>query len=110
MLSGVVSPLQSSLSNNRVAATFTGSDPFTATQSGINSVVLNFGGLDGTTLVRGVYIDNNIYAATESGQTQSSINGNLLSLPQNSTATSPSPSLAMVTSGTVPNTAGCRPG
>ena len=104
VLSGVVSPLQSSVSLNRLGATFTGSDPFTATQSGVGTVVLNFGGISGSFPVHGVYIDDNIYAAAESTQTQSSINGNLLSLPQNSTATSPSPSLAMVTSGTVPNT------
>jgi len=104
VLSGVVSPLQSALSNNRIAATFTGTDPFTAKQSGIFSVVLNFGGLDITTPVRAVYIDNNIFAAADSALTQSSINGNLLPLPQNNTSTAPSPSLAMVTSGTVPNT------
>jgi len=104
VLAGVVSPLQSSpLSNNRLAATFTGSDPFTASQSGISSMVLNFGSLLGGTPTRGVYIDNNIYAATDSGETQSSINGNLLPLPQNSTTAAPSPSIALVSSGTVPS-------
>jgi hypothetical protein len=105
VLAGAVSPLQSTTTNNRLTATFTGSDPFTSAQSGINSMVLNFGGLatGAGTFIRGVYIDNNIYAAVDSTQTQSSINGNLLPLPQNSTSTTPSPSIAMVSSGTVPN-------
>ena len=104
VLTGAVAPLQSTLNNDRVAATFTGGDPFTSAQSGINSVVLNFGDVTaGTNSSRGTYINNQIYAATDSPTTASSINGNPLALPPNSTTAAPSPSIAMVTSGTVPN-------
>ena len=52
------------LTNDRVAATFTGGDPFTSAQSGINSVVLSFGNnTAGTNSSRGTFINNKIYAA-----------------------------------------------
>jgi hypothetical protein len=111
VLTGTVSPLQSTLANSRVAATFTGADPFTPGQSGINSMVLSFGDVTGgTNSSRGTYINNNIFAATDSPITASSINGNPLPLPPNSTTTAPSPSIAMVTSGTVPNNSWMPPG
>ena len=111
VLTGTVSPLQSTLATNRVAATFTGADPFTAGQSGINSLVLSFGDVTGgTNASRGTYINNDIYAATDSPITASSINGNSLPLPPNSTTAAPSPSIAMVTSGTVPNNSWMPPG
>ena len=99
--------MQSTASNYRVAATFIGSDPFSAAQSGISALSLAFGALNqnipaGTNTSRGTYINNNIYAATDSPITASSINGNALPLPPNSTSAAPSPSIAMVTSGTVP--------
>jgi hypothetical protein len=94
--------VQSTVSNNRIAATFAGSDPFTSAQSGITSMVLIFGdNTSGTNASRGTYIDNNIYAATDSPVTASTINGNPLPLPPNNTTTAPSPSIAMVTSGTL---------
>jgi hypothetical protein len=93
--------------NFRSQATFVGTDPFTSSQSSINTLVLNFGaapqnaaGIDAS---RGTYINNNIYAATDSPINQSQINGNNVALPQNNSTSTPSPSIAMVTSGTVPN-------
>jgi hypothetical protein len=107
---------------NRVAATFAGADPFTAAQSGISSMVLNFGSLSSQITAnynRSAFIDNNNYVALESPVTPSQINGNNLptlttaanptvnapgSAPVNSGLTNLTPSLAMVTSATVPNT------
>ena len=98
--------VSSTMNNNRVAATFTGSDPFTAVQSQVASMVLQFGDIvSNTNSSRGTYVDNNIYAATDSPITASNINGNPLALPPNSTSTTPSPSLGMVTSATVPGAA-----
>src|SRR5205823_4828564 len=51
---------------NRVQATFAGFDPFTQTQSGINSMNIQFGGLAGPNRGRDACIDDNIFAATES--------------------------------------------
>jgi trimeric autotransporter adhesin len=107
--------------SNRVAATFTGADPFTAAQSGIHSMVLQFGSLPSASISaygRSVFIDNNNYSAMESPVTPSQINGN--NLPTYTTAANPTmyapgeqppgsglpnltPSLEMVTSATVPN-------
>jgi len=92
----------SNVNNNRVAAMFTGFDPFTPAQSNISSMVLQFGNVTpNSNSSRGTFVDNNIYAATDSAENASSINGNQLTLPPNSTSTTPSPSIAMATSGTV---------
>jgi hypothetical protein len=102
VLSGTTA-VQSTLNNNRVASTFTGSDPFTATQSGVHSMVLAFGSTNGADSAGfGTYVNNTVYAALDSPDTQSSINGNKLPLLANSTNSNPSPRIAMVTSGTVP--------
>lgn len=112
--------VQTDPASNRVAATFAGGDPFTANQSGANSAVLQFGSLpaSGRNYSRSVYVDNNNYAALESPVTPSQINGQ--NLPTLTTAANPNtnapgsaapgsgqpnltPSLAMVTSATVPN-------
>jgi hypothetical protein len=112
--------VQTDPASNRVAATFAGGDPFTSRQSGVNSMVLQFGSLpsSGRNYSRSTYIDNNNYAALESPLTPSQINGN--NLPTLTTAANPNtnapgsappgsgqanltPSLAMVTSATVPN-------
>ncbi len=105
--------------SNRVQATFAGTDPFTSAQSGINSMVLQFGSLPSTSTSaygRSVFIDNSIYAAAESPVTPSSINGQ--NLPTYTTVANPTtnapgaqppgsslpnltPSLAMVTVGTL---------
>lgn len=102
VLTGVTA-VSATTNNNRVAATFVGTDPFTPNQSGINTAVLNFGDVTGgTNSSRGTYVNSNVYGATDSPITASTINGNALALPPNSTTATPSPSLAMVTSGTVP--------
>jgi hypothetical protein len=105
---------------SRVAATFTGTDPFTSGQSGISSAVLQFGSLPtsgGRNYSRSTFVDNNTYAALESPLTPSQINGR--NLPTLTTVANPNvnapgsapvgsglpnltPSLAMVTSATVP--------
>jgi hypothetical protein len=85
---------------NRVAATFTGTDPITPQVSGINQMVLQFGGLTATNDgSRGTFIDDNNFAATESTSTASQINGN--NLPFESSG-QPGTRLAMVTANTVP--------
>jgi len=89
--------------NNRVSATFSGDDPFTAGTSGINSVVLQFGGLtavaDGS---RSAFIDDNTFAATDSASVASQINGN--NLPIESPG-QPGTRIALVSSGSVPGAA-----
>jgi trimeric autotransporter adhesin len=109
--------VQTDPATNRLAATFTGADPFTggtgAGKSGINSMVLQFGSLpttDTRNYNRSIYIDNNTYAADESPVTPSQING--VNLPTLTTVANPnsyapgssppggtnlSPSLTMVT-------------
>ena len=114
--------VQTDPASNRVAATFGGTDPFTSAQSGIRSMVLNFGSLPTqitSNYSRSAFIDNNNYAAHESPVTPSQINGT--NLPTVTTAANPTvlgpgaqppgsslpnltPSLAMVTSATVPVT------
>jgi hypothetical protein len=105
---------------SRVAATFSGTDPFTSGQSGISSMVLQFGSLPssgGRNYSRSIFVDNNNYSALESPLTPSQINGTNLptlttvgnpnvnapgSAPPGSGQTNLTPSLAMVTSATVP--------
>ncbi|HZT86401.1 MAG TPA: FecR domain-containing protein [Stellaceae bacterium] len=90
--------------SDRLSAVFSGSDPFTAAQSGLNNLVLSFGSTTSQTNgAFGTYIDNNLYGARASVVTPSSINGNTLALPQNSTTATPSPSIGMVTSAVVGN-------
>jgi hypothetical protein len=98
-------------STNRVAATFTGTDPFTSSTSGLNGLTLQFGALStGVSDGRTAFIDNNIYAATESGVTPSQITTTTggvtttTTLPTYSSGSTLYPRLAMVTSATVPNT------
>jgi hypothetical protein len=85
---------------NRVQATFAGFDPFTQTQSGINSMNIQFGGLAGPNRGRDAFIDDNIFAATESPTNRSQINGTDLPLPPTENN---GPTLGLVSS--VPNTA-----
>jgi hypothetical protein len=85
--------------NNRVFASFVGTDPFTASTSGINSLVINFGGLSGVNRARDTFIDDNVFAATESPTARSQINGTALPLPPTENN---SPTLGLVSSGTVP--------
>jgi hypothetical protein len=96
--------LQTDPVSSRLASTFGGGDPFTPRQSGVSSITLNFGSLPpGVGYSRSTFIDNNTYAAAESPVTADQINGT--SLPTYTSANSSfSPSLVMVTSGTVPDT------
>jgi hypothetical protein len=111
--------VQTDPASDRVAATFAGTDPFTPSQSGITSMVLQFGSLPSSSPLnysRSVFVDNNTFAALESPITPSQINGN--NLPVLTTVSNPStlapgaqpvgsslpnltPSLAMVTVGTL---------
>ena len=67
--------------SNRVQASFAGFDPFTQTQSGINSVQIEFGGVAGLNRGRSTFIDDNTFAATESATNRSQINSTPLPLP-----------------------------
>jgi hypothetical protein len=100
-------------SDNRVFAGFAGYDPFTSTQSGLNSVLLYFGapGVPGVNgYGRSTYVNNQIYAATEDPNDQAQI---VVTSPSGATTTTNLPTyasgstlyprLAMATSGTVPN-------
>ena len=105
ILSGTTA-LQTDPASSRIAASFSGNDPFTAAQSGLNSLTLNFGSLPGqgtSSYSRSTFIDNNTYAAAESPYTPSQINGTTLPTPTSATGSNLAPNLAMVTSGTVPN-------
>ncbi len=113
MLTGITS-VQTDPVSSRVAATFTGTDPFTSAQSDVNSMVLQFGSLpaSGSNCSRSTFIDNNLYGALESPNTPSQITVTtspgqtttmVLPLFNSATNSSSSPQLAMVTSATVPN-------
>jgi hypothetical protein len=89
--------------SNRLSATFSGSDPFTATTSGITSAILQFGGLTSTADgSRSAFLDNNTFAATDSQSVPSQINGQ--NLPVETTG-QPGTRIAMVTSSVVPGAA-----
>ena len=60
----------------RVAAALAGADPFTVGASGVRSMNLNFGGLIGGTGLAQAYIDDNLYAALQSPNSPSQVNGN----------------------------------
>ena len=78
--------------------------PFTQTQSGINSMNIQFGGLAGPNRGRDAFVDDNIFAATESPTNRSQINGTDLPLPPTENN---GPTLGLVSS--VPNTALASP-
>jgi hypothetical protein len=81
--------------NNRVGATFTGSDPF-----GTNTLTVQFGGFTGTARARSAFVDDTRYAALENPDTPSQVNGVNIQLNGNPAQGS---QVAMVTSGTVPS-------
>ncbi len=91
--------VQTNATNNRVGATFTGSDPF-----GTNTLTVQFGGFTGTSRSRSAFVDDARYAALESPDTASQVNGATLPLPNPSAPSSTQiyPRVAMVTSSTVP--------
>jgi hypothetical protein len=105
ILTGATS-VQTDPASSRIAATFAGSDPFTAAQSGINSLVLSFGSLPAagqSSHTRSTFIDNNTYAALESPYTSSQLNGQSLPTFFSAVGSNLAPNLAMVTSSVVPN-------
>jgi hypothetical protein len=92
--------VQTNATNNRVGATFTGSDPF-----GTNTLTVQFGGFTGTSRSRSAFVDDTRYAALENPDTASQVNGTALPLPNPNAPSSTQiyPRVAMVTSGTVPS-------
>jgi hypothetical protein len=81
--------------NNRVGATFTGSDPF-----GTNTLTVQFGGFTGTSRSRSTFVDDARYAALENPDTASQVNGVNIQLNGDPAQGS---QVAMVTSGVVPS-------
>jgi hypothetical protein len=92
-VSGTTS-VQTNATNNRVGATFAGSDPF-----GTNTLTVQFGGFTGTSRSRSAFVDDARYAALENPDTASQVNGVNIQLNGDPTQAS---RVAMVTSGTVP--------
>jgi len=95
---------------NRVAATFGGVDPFLLQAGGVAALLLEFGapsvpGING--YGRETYINNQNYAALENPNTPSQITlagqSSPTSLPTYASGSNLYPRLALVTSGTVPN-------
>ena len=87
--------VQTNATNNRVGATFTGSDPF-----GTNTLTVQFGGFTGTSRSRSTFVDDTRYAALENPDTASQVNGVNIQLNGDPTQAS---RVAMVTSGVVPS-------
>ena len=87
--------VQTNATNNRVGATFTGSDPF-----GTNTLTVQFGGFTGTSRSRSTFVDDARYAALENPDTASQVNGVNIQLNGDPTQAS---RVAMVTSGVVPS-------
>ncbi len=97
--------LEVNQANSTLGAVFGGTDPFTSSSSGINSMVLQFGTLSGRNFARSTYIDDNIFGATESYTLPVEITtpGNTtITYPTQSNASTGIPTAAMVTSATVP--------
>jgi hypothetical protein len=87
--------VQTNATNNRVGATFTGSDPF-----GTDTLTVQFGGFTGTSRSRSSFVDDTRYAALENPDTASQVNGVNIALNGDPTQAS---RVAMVTSATVPS-------
>ena len=88
--------------NLRIAATFNGSDPFTAATSGITSLNLQYGNLNPGTNAAQAFIDDNLFAALQSPPftAQTTVNGTAAN----------NALIYMVSSNTVPSTALLPPG
>jgi hypothetical protein len=93
-VSGTTS-VQTNATNNRVGATFSGSDPF-----GANTLTVQFGGFSGTSRSRSAFVDDARYAALENPDTTSQVNGVNIQLDGDPTQAS---RVTMVTSGVVPS-------
>jgi trimeric autotransporter adhesin len=95
---------------NRVGATFGGSDVFSPSTSGINSLAIQFGGITGLNRGRDTFIDDNTFAATESVSNPSQINGNSLPLPAQNQNNAPTLGLVSAIPGTaLANSLGVTP-
>jgi len=92
--------VQTNATSNQVAATFMGADPF-----GANTLTAQFGTVTGRPYSRATFVDDTRYAALESPNTASQVNGTTLPLPNPNAPASTQiyPRLAMVTSGTAPS-------
>jgi hypothetical protein len=88
--------------NLRVAAQFSGQNPFVPDTSGVSTVTMQFGSLSGPTRGRQAYIDDSHFAALESPTAPSQINNAPLVINGDPLAAS---HIYMVTSGTVPSSA-----
>jgi hypothetical protein len=89
-------------------AEFAGTDPFTSNSSGIGAILLPFGTNSGRNFSRSTFIDNNIFAATESATVPVEIatnSGNTTIYPTFAGGVSSYPALGLVTSATVPGAA-----
>lgn len=86
--------------NLRVAAQFSGQNPFVPDTSGVSTVTMQFGALAGPTRGRQAYIDDSRFAALESPTAPSQINNVPLTINGDPLAAS---HIYMVTSGTVPS-------
>jgi trimeric autotransporter adhesin len=96
--------------SNEVGAFFVGSDPFTSTTTGVSAAEIPFATLSATgrNFARSTFIDNNIYAATESYNSAVQVitpSGSTITYPTESGGATTFPTAAMVTSGTVPGAA-----
>jgi hypothetical protein len=91
--------VQTNATSNQAAATFMGADPF-----GANTLTAQFGTVTGRPYSRATFVDDTRYAALESPNTASQVNGTTLPLPNPNAPSSTQiyPRLAMVTSGTAP--------
>ena len=92
-------------SDLHITATLTGGDPATSRTSGIragNGMVLQFGSTGGTN-ARQAYINNNLFAAAESPDKPSMVNGT--SVPLNTSFPSTNPNIYLVTQTAAPPTA-----
>jgi hypothetical protein len=86
--------------SNRLTAALSGTDPLTSSTSGINNLVVNFGSLTGDNFARSTFINDAVFAAVESPQTSSQINGTSLPTTPDGSLT---PHLGLVSSATVLN-------
>lgn len=89
-------------SDLHITATLTGGDPATSSTSGIhptNGMVLQFGSTGGTN-ARQAYINNNLFAAEESPNKPSMVNGN--DVPLNLSFPSTNPNIYLVTQTAAP--------
>ncbi|MGH7092638.1 MAG: hypothetical protein ACREFB_03785 [Stellaceae bacterium] len=87
--------IQTDATNLQVAGTIAAGDPFTQSQSGVNSIILSYGSLTpGGTGARQGYINDNLFGMLENpGDTGSTLNSN-----------SGTANLYLVTASAVPNT------